>query len=219
MPPEKASKEHSGNVLFFHGFVAELVEIVTDRNEKNLQSDGIEPSAHDSPVPSVIFHNAKCTFCLNRTVHSQQCAMDTVQIIQHLPVHRGQLLVDSHHSVLRRLFAFGCIGAAAAILAFKYFLLPSVFVSLYVLSITDMLTLQLSSSFRSEQYPLSANANSTVFSISTGLYLFRPVMYSGTFFKYLLKSIPSMNRSNANTGSDIERKSERNTGICPCRGV
>ncbi len=83
-------------------------------------------------------HNAKCTFCLNRTVHSQQCAMDTVQIIQHLPVHRGQLLVDSHRSVLRRLFAFVCIGAAAAILAFKYFLLPSVFVSLYVLSITEM---------------------------------------------------------------------------------
>ena len=138
MPPEKASKEHSGNVLFFHGFVAELVEIVTDRNEKNLQSDGIEPSAHDSPVPSVVFHNAKCTFCLNRTVHSQQCAMDTVQIIQHLPVHRGQLLVDSHRSVLRRLFAFGCIGAAAAILAFKYFLLPSVFVSVHVLSIAEM---------------------------------------------------------------------------------
>ena len=110
---------------------------MTDRNEKNLQSDGIEPSAHDSPVPSVVFHNAKCTLRLNRTVHSQQCAMDTVQIIQHLPVHRGQLLVDSHRSVLRRLFAFVCIGAAAAILAFKYFLLPSVFVSLYVLSITE----------------------------------------------------------------------------------
>ena len=28
-----------------------------------------------------------------------------------------------------------------------------------------------------------------------------------------------MNRSNANIGSDIERKSETNTGICPCRGV
>ena len=68
-----------------------------------------------------------------------------------------------------------------------------------------MLTLQLSSSFRREQYLLSANTNSTVFSISTGLYLFRPVMYSGMFFRYLLKSIPSMNRSNANTGSDIEK--------------
>ncbi len=68
-----------------------------------------------------------------------------------------------------------------------------------------MLTLQLSSSFRIEQYPLSAKANSTVFSISTGLYLFRPVMYSGMFFRYLLKSIPSMNRLNASTGSDIEK--------------
>ncbi|MDY3026966.1 MAG: hypothetical protein SOR74_08670, partial [Candidatus Faecivicinus sp.] len=40
LPPEKASKGHSGSVLFFHGFVAELVEVVTDRNEKNLKSDG-----------------------------------------------------------------------------------------------------------------------------------------------------------------------------------
>ena len=137
-PPEKAPKGHSGSVLFFHGFVAAFVEVVTDRNEKNLRPDGIEPSAHDSLVPSVVFHNAKCTLRLNRTVHSQQCAMDTVQIIQHLPVHRGQLLVDSHRSVLRRLFAFGCIRTAAAILAFKYFLLPSVFVSVHVLSIAEM---------------------------------------------------------------------------------
>ena len=106
-----------------------LVEVVTDRNEKNLKSDGIDPSAHDSPVPSVVFHNAKCALRLNRTVHSQQCAVDTVQIIRHLPMHRGQLPVDPHRSVLRRLFAFGCIRTAAAILAFKYFLLPSVSVS------------------------------------------------------------------------------------------
>ena len=137
-PPEKAPKGHSGSVLFFHGFVAELVEVVTDRNEKNLKSDGIEPSAHDSLVPSVVFHNAKCTLRLNRTVHSQQCAVDTVQIIQHLPMHRGQFPVDPHRAVLRRLFAFGCIRTAAAILAFKYFLLPSVSVSLYVLSIAEM---------------------------------------------------------------------------------
>ena len=137
-PPEKASKGHSGSVLFFHGFVAELVEVVTDRNEKNLKSDGIDPSAHDSPVPSVVFHNAKCALRLNRTVHSQQCAVDTVQIIRHLPMHRGQLPVDPHRSVLRRLFAFGCIRTAAAILAFKYFLLPSVSVSLHVLSIAEM---------------------------------------------------------------------------------
>lgn len=111
---------------------------MTDRNEKNLKSDGIEPSAHDSLVPSVVFHNAKYALSLNRTVHSQQCAVDTVQIIQHLPVHGSQLPADSHRSVFRRLFAFGCIGTAAAILAFKYFLLPSVFVSVHVLSITEM---------------------------------------------------------------------------------
>ena len=81
------------------------------------------------------------------------------------------------------------------------------------------LTLQLSSSSLREQYPLVMNPKSTVFSILTGSYLKRPVRCSGTFFRYFLQSIPSMNRSNVKTGSNRSKQSERNTGKNPCLGL
>ena len=60
-----------------------------------------------------------------------------------------------------------------------------------------------------------AKANSTVFSMSTGLYLLLPVQFFRTSVRYLLISIPSMNRSNP----IAESETERNSGILPCFGV
>ena len=59
-----------------------------------------------------------------------------------------------------------------------------------------ILTLQLSSSSLREQQLLIINPKSTVFNMLTGLYLSRPVVYSGISVRYLFKSIPPINLSN-----------------------
>ena len=79
-----------------------------------------------------------------------------------------------------------------------------------------ILTLQLSSSSLREQYPLVINPKSTVFNMLTGLYLSRPVVYSGISVRYLFKSIPPINLSNVKTGSSRSKQSERNSGKYPC---
>ena len=44
----------------------------------------------------------------------------------------------------------------------------------------------------------------------TGLYLRRPVMYSGISARYLFKSIPPINLLNVKTGSSRSKQSEKN---------
>ena len=52
-------------------FIEIFVEVVADRDQIKLQSYGIQPSAHYSLVPSVIFEDAEGAFGLDRTVHAQ----------------------------------------------------------------------------------------------------------------------------------------------------
>lgn len=54
------------------------------------------------------------------------------------------------------------------------------------------------------------------FNMLTGLYLSRPVVYSGISVRYLFKSIPPINLSNVKTGSSRSKQSERNSGKYPC---
>ena len=114
-----------------HALVIVFIEVVTDRNQKNLKQNRFYPSANDPFVASVIFHNAKGTFCLYRAVHSQQCAVNAFKILQHFPVHGGQLFIDPHRSVLGCLLAFRRVWAAGAIFAFVDLFLSPVLITLY----------------------------------------------------------------------------------------
>lgn len=62
---------------------------------------------------------------------------------------------------------------------------------------------------------LSAKAISAVLSMSAGFYLLLPAQCFGAPDRHLLKSIPSMGRSNAGTVS----QAEGNAGICLCLGA
>ncbi len=73
--------------------VIEFVEVKPDRNQINLQFNPLLTFSHHSFVPTVILDDAKGAFGLYRAVRSQQCAVDTFEVFQNLPVHGGQLLI------------------------------------------------------------------------------------------------------------------------------
>ena len=66
-----------------------FIEIVPDRDEKNFEPYGIYTSSHDPFVPAVVLHDPEGTFCLYGTVHSQECPMDTLQVVYHFLMHGG----------------------------------------------------------------------------------------------------------------------------------
>ena len=115
-----------------------FIKILSDRNEKYFKPDGFDASTHDSLVPSVIFHDSKSTFCLYGSVHSQECSMDTLQVVYNLLMHGSELMVDPYSSVLIALFTLLCIRASGAVLASVYLLLPPVGVTLYMTAALKM---------------------------------------------------------------------------------
>ena len=115
-----------------------LVQVMTDRNKNNFEQHRIYTSAHDSPIVTVLFHNAKRAFGLNRTVCSQKRALDAVEIIKNLSVHGRQFFVYSYRSVFWRLFTCARVWTPGAIFTLKDFFLTNVPVSFYILPITEM---------------------------------------------------------------------------------
>ena len=77
-------------------------------------------------------------------------------------------------------------------------------------------TLQSSSSVRSAAYPCSMNPYRTVFSILTRLYPGRPILPTGRSRRYCFTLASSISLSNTNTGSQMSKKSAKNTGNLPC---
>ena len=103
-----------------------FVKVVTYRNQIKLQPDGIQTSPDSSLVPSVVFEDSQCTLGLNRTIHSQQGAVNTVEIVQNFLVNIRELLVEAQGSVLFRFLVLFGLRTAAAILALINLVLPSV---------------------------------------------------------------------------------------------
>ena len=116
----------SGSGLEAVGFVIVFVQVVTDRNEIKLQFHEIQASAHNSFVAAILFHDAEGTFCLDGSVHSQQGSVSALQVIQNLPVHRSQFLVQPNRAIAVGLFTLFCVGTATAILAFIDFFLSTI---------------------------------------------------------------------------------------------
>ena len=111
---------------------------MSDRDKKNLQANGSDASSYGSFVPSIIFYDAKCPFCLNGSIHSEQCSMDTFKIFYHFLMHSSKFVVDSYRSILISLFAFFRIWTSGTIFALVYFFLSSILISFHMLTILQM---------------------------------------------------------------------------------
>ena len=81
LPRRELLVENSSGLAEPVVFIEIFVEVVTDRNQKKLQPDGIQPSAHYSLVPAVIFEDAEGAFGLDRTVHAQQSTVNAVEVV------------------------------------------------------------------------------------------------------------------------------------------
>ena len=71
LPRREMLVENSSGLAEPVVFIEIFVEVVADRNQIKLQPHGIQPSAHYSLVPAVIFEDAEGAFGLDRTVHAQ----------------------------------------------------------------------------------------------------------------------------------------------------
>ena len=87
-------------------FVIEFIEVETDRNQENLQFNPLLTFPHQPFVPSVIFHYTESALGLYRSVHSEKCTVNAFEVVQHLLVHGGKLMVQADGSVF---VAFFCI--------------------------------------------------------------------------------------------------------------
>lgn len=101
-----------------HFFIVIFIKVLSDRNQKYFQLYRIYSSSHNSLVPSVAFHYAKCPLGLYGAIHSQQCSMNAFQIFDYLFVHLGQFLIDSNGSIFIGLLALGCIRASATVFVY-----------------------------------------------------------------------------------------------------
>ena len=81
---------------------------------------------------------AKSTLGLNTSVHTEQRAVNAVQIIQDLCVKLRQLLIQTDDPVSLALAAFFLVRTAAAILALKIFLGSAVFIAPYRPAVNEM---------------------------------------------------------------------------------
>ena len=103
-----------------------LVEVVADRDQKKLHPDQIQTSADDPAVLPVLFHDPEGAFRLDRPVHPQERSVGAVQVVQHFPVHRRQLLVQADRPVPVALLTPFSVRTAAAVLALVDLLLTPV---------------------------------------------------------------------------------------------
>ena len=111
---------------------------MSDRNKKNLQANRSDASSYDSFVPTIIFYDSKCPFCLNGSIHSEQCSMDTFMIFYHFLMHSSKFVVDPYRSILIGLFAFFCVWTSGTVFALVYFFLSSILISFHMLTILQM---------------------------------------------------------------------------------
>ena len=123
-----------GSCCFFL-FVVIFIKVVSNRNKKYFQQNRFYSSSDNSFVPTVVFYNAKCTFCLNGSVHPQKCSLDTFKIFNHFLMHRCKFAVDPNGTVFICLFTVFCVRTARAIFTLIHFFLTSILVSLYVFAI------------------------------------------------------------------------------------
>ena len=93
-------------------FVIEFIEVETDRNQENLQFNPLLTFPHQPFVPSVIFHYAESALGLYRSVHSEKRTVNAFEVVQHLLVHGGKLMVQADGSVFVAFFALFCVRAA-----------------------------------------------------------------------------------------------------------
>ena len=122
-----AGKCHAQNVINFesgsrpesHFFQMELMKIKTAGNHAELKKKRLYPTAARPDIRPVPLDRAKSTLGLNTSVHTEQHAVNAVQIIQNLCVKLRQLLVQTDDPVSLALAAFFLVRTAAAILALK----------------------------------------------------------------------------------------------------
>ena len=97
----------------------ELMKIKTAGNHAELKKKRLYPTAARPDIRPVPLDRAKSSLGLNTSVHTEQRAVNAVQIIQNLCVKLRQLLVQTDDPVSLALAAFFLVRTAAAILALK----------------------------------------------------------------------------------------------------
>ena len=93
----------SGCSLCCLPFQVILMQVKTARNESDLQNHIIQSTSAQSFVAVIPFYPAKRSLWLNASIHSQQCAMDAVEVTKNLLVELCQFCVHPYNSVF---FAF-----------------------------------------------------------------------------------------------------------------
>ena len=88
-------------------------------------------TSYNSLIPSIILHNAEGSFCLDQTVHPQQCSLDAFQICYDFSVHGCEFVIDPHRTIPLCLFALLCIWTSGTVFALTHFFLSAICVSFY----------------------------------------------------------------------------------------
>ena len=123
MTNKPAGKCHAQNVINIesgsrpesHFFQMELMKIKTAGNHAELKKKRFYPPAPRPDIRPVPLDRAKSSLGLNTSVHTEQRAVNAVQIIQNLCMKLRQLLVQTDDPVSLALAAFFLVQTAAAI--------------------------------------------------------------------------------------------------------
>ena len=108
-----------------------LVQVKTAAYQGNLQNCLVYAPSSEPLVSSVCLYFAISPFGLYGTVHTEQRAMNAVQVVENLLVYGCQFIVQPDDSVRSPFVTFGSVRTAATILALVKFYGPPILVALY----------------------------------------------------------------------------------------
>ena len=136
--PYEPGPDNLCGCLFFLLFVVEFIQILSYRNEKNLETDGFNTSSDNPFITTVVLHDTESTFCLDGTVHSEKCSMYAFQVLHDFMMHGGELPVDPDGAIFISFLSSFRIRAPGAVFAGIDLFLTSVVVPLHMLAVLKM---------------------------------------------------------------------------------
>ena len=116
----------------------EFIQVLPYRNEKNLESDGFNPSSNDPAVTTIVLHDPESAFRLDGTVHSEKGSLYAFQVLHDFMMHGGELPVDPDGAIFISFLTSFRIRAPGAVFAGIDLFLTSVVVPLYMLAVLQV---------------------------------------------------------------------------------
>lgn len=107
------------------------MQVKTTAYQGNLQNYLVYAPSSEPFVSSVCLYFAISPFGLHRSVHSEQRAVNAVQVVEHLLVEGSQFIVQPNDPVKSAFVTFRSMWAAAAILALVKLYSSPILVALY----------------------------------------------------------------------------------------